>query len=403
MDLFGKCTAFTKPNEYKEKGLYPYFHCLESRQAKEVTMEGKRRIMLGSNNYLGLTTCPQVMEEALKALEKYGTGCSGSRFMNGTLDLHVELERELASFLGVEDVITFPTGFQTNVGIISSIVGRNDYVICDRENHASIYDGCRLSLGTMLRYHHSDMDELERMLRKVPEESGCLIVTDGVFSMKGDICRLPEIVELARRYGARVMVDDSHALGVIGKGGRGTASHFGLEDEVDITMGTFSKSFASLGGFMAGSHLAVDYARHTSRPFIFSASMTPANTAGALAALEYLEGHPDIVEKLKSIADYTRMSFRRHGIGIVDSPTPIIPIMTRTADYTLELARNLYDNGVYVNPVLPPGVPEGECLLRVSLMATVTEDLVDEAAQTIAEEISKLDEKYGNAEGTIAV
>lgn len=403
MDLFGKCTAFTKPNEYKEKGLYPYFHCLESRQAKEVTMEGKRRIMLGSNNYLGLTTCPQVMEEALKALEKYGTGCSGSRFMNGTLDLHVELERELASFLGVEDVITFPTGFQTNVGIISSIVGRNDYVICDRENHASIYDGCRLSLGTMLRYHHSDMDELERMLRKVPEESGCLIVTDGVFSMKGDICRLPEIVELARRYGARVMVDDSHALGVIGKGGRGTASHFGLEDEVDITMGTFSKSFASLGGFMAGSHLAVDYARHTSRPFIFSASMTPANTAGALAALEYLEGHPDIVEKLKSIADYTRMSFRRHGIGIVDSPTPIIPIMTRTADYTLELARNLYDNGVYVNPVLPPGVPEGECLLRVSLMATVTEDLVDEAAQTIAAEISKLDEKYGDAEGTIAV
>lgn len=403
MDLFGKCTAFTKPNEYKEKGLYPYFHCLESRQAKEVTMEGKRRIMLGSNNYLGLTTCPQVMEEALKALEKYGTGCSGSRFMNGTLDLHVELERELESFLGVEDVITFPTGFQTNIGIISSIVGRNDYVICDRENHASIYDGCRLSLGTMLRYHHSDMDELERMLRKVPEESGCLIVTDGVFSMKGDICRLPEIVELARRYGARVMVDDSHALGVIGKGGRGTASHFGLEDEVDITMGTFSKSFASLGGFMAGSHLAVDYARHTSRPFIFSASMTPANTAGALAALEYLEGHPDIVEKLKSIADYTRMSFRRHGIGIVDSPTPIIPIMTRTADYTLELARNLYDNGVYVNPVLPPGVPEGECLLRVSLMATVTEDLVDEAAQTIAAEISKLDEKYGNAEGTIAV
>lgn len=406
MDLFGKCTAFTKPNEYKEKGLYPYFHCLESRQAKEVTMEGKRRIMLGSNNYLGLTTCPQVMEAALKALEKYGTGCSGSRFMNGTLDLHVELERELASFLGVEDVITFPTGFQTNVGIISSIVGRNDYVICDRENHASIYDGCRLSLGTMLRYHHSDMDELERMLRKVPEESGCLIVTDGVFSMKGDICRLPEIVELARRYGARVMVDDSHALGVIGKGGRGTASHFGLEDEVDITMGTFSKSFASLGGFMAGSHLAVDYARHTSRPFIFSASMTPANTAGALAALEYLEEHPDIVEKLKSIADYTRMSFRRHGIGIVDSPTPIIPIipiMTRTADYTLELARNLYDNGVYVNPVLPPGVPEGECLLRVSLMATVTEDLVDEAAQIIAAEISKLDEKYANAERTIAV
>ena len=310
--------------------------------------------------------------------------------MNGTLDLHVELERELADFLGMEDAITFPTGFQTNLGIISSMVGRNDYVICDRENHASIYDGCRLSYGTMLRYHHSDMDELERMLRKVPETSGCLIVTDGVFSMKGDICKLPEIVSLARRYGARIMVDDSHALGVIGKGGRGTASHFGLEGEVDIIMGTFSKSFASLGGFMAGNRTAVDYARHTSRPFIFSASMPPANTASALAALRHLKSQPDIVERLKSIADYTRATFRNHGIEIVDSPTPIIPIMTRTADYTLELAKNLYDNGVYVNPVLPPGVPEGECLLRVSLMATVTEDLVDEAAGIIAEEIRKL-------------
>ncbi len=390
MDLFDKCKAFTKPNEYRAKGIYPYFHCLESRQDKEVVMEGKRRIMLGSNNYLGLTTCKEVLNTAEKALSKYGTGCSGSRFMNGTLDLHVELERELAGFLGTEDAITFPTGFQTNLGIISSMVGRNDYVICDRENHASIYDGCRLSYGTMLRYHHSDMDELERMLKKVPTTSGCLIVTDGVFSMKGDICKLPEIVSLARRYGARIMVDDSHAIGVIGKGGRGTASHFGLEGEVDIIMGTFSKSLASLGGFMAGSRTAVDYARHTSRPFIFSASMTPANTASALAALRHLKSQPDIVERLKSIADYTRMSFRSHGIEIVDSPTPIIPIMTRTADYTLELARNLYDNGVYVNPVLPPGVPEGECLLRVSLMATVTRNLVDEAAGIIAEEMRKL-------------
>lgn len=390
MDLFDKCKAFTKPNEYRAKGIYPYFHCLESRQAKEVVMEGKRRIMLGSNNYLGLTTCKEVVEAAEKALSKYGTGCSGSRFMNGTLDLHVELEMELADFLGMEDAITFPTGFQTNLGIISSMVGRNDYVICDRENHASIYDGCRLSYGTMLRYHHSDMDELERMLRKVPATSGCLIVTDGVFSMKGDICKLPEIVSLARRYGARIMVDDSHALGVIGEGGRGTASHFGLEGEVDIIMGTFSKSFASLGGFMAGNRIAVDYARHTSRPFIFSASMPPANTASALAALRHLKSQPDIVERLKSIADYTRATFRSHGIELVDSPTPIIPIMTRTADYTLELAKSLYDNGVYVNPVLPPGVPEGECLLRVSLMATVTEDLVDEAAGVIAEEIRKL-------------
>lgn len=390
MDLFAKCRAFTMPNDYKERGLYPYFHCLESRQDKEVVMEGKRKIMLGSNNYLGLTTCDEVEKAAIEGIKKYGTGCSGSRFMNGTLDLHLALENELKDFLGVEDVITFPTGFQTNLGIISSLVGRNDYVICDRENHASIYDGCKLSYGTMLRYHHSDMAELEKMLQKVPEDAGCLIVTDGVFSMKGDICKLPEIVALAQQYGARVMVDDSHALGVIGQGGRGTASYFHLEDKVDIIMGTFSKSLASLGGFMAGSHLAVDYARHTSRPFIFSASMTPANTVSALAALKYLKAHPELPQKLHEIADYARESFKKHGIPIVDSTTPIIPIMTQTADYTLELARNLFDAGVYVNPVLPPGVPEHECLLRVSLMATVTKDLVDEAAQIIATEIGKM-------------
>ena len=390
MDLFKKCEAFTMPNEYRQKGIYPYFHCLESRQDKEVTMEGKREIMLGSNNYLGLTACDEVIETTLEALKRYGTGCSGSRFMNGTLNLHVELENEIKNFLGVEDVITFPSGFQTNLGIISSLVGRNDYVICDRENHASIYDGCRLSLGTMLRYHHSDMSELERMLQKIPAESGCLIVTDGVFSMKGDLCKLPEIVALAKKYGARVMVDDSHAVGVIGKGGRGTASYFGLEKDVDIIMGTFSKSLASLGGFMAGSTLAVDYARHTSRPFIFSASMTPTSTASALASLRYLKKHPKLPQKLKNIADYTRKTFKEHGIEIIESTTPIIPIMTKTTDYTLELAHNLFNNGVYVNPVLPPGVPEHECLLRVSLMATLTKDLIDEAAIIIKHEIEKL-------------
>ncbi len=391
MDLFAKCRAFTMPNDYKEKGLYPYFHCLESRQDKEVIMEGKRKIMLGSNNYLGLTTCDEVEKAAIEGIKKYGTGCSGSRFMNGTLDLHLELENELKDFLNVEDVITFPTGFQTNLGIISSIVGRNDYVICDRENHASIYDGCKLSYGTMLRYHHNNMTELEKMLQKVPQDAGCLIVTDGVFSMKGDICNLPKIVQLAQKYNARVMVDDSHALGVIGQGGRGTANYFHLEDKVDIIMGTFSKSLASLGGFMAGSHLAVDYARHTSRPFIFSASMTPANTVSALTALKYLKAHPELPQKLQNKSNYARKSFRKYGIPIVDSTTPIIPVMTQTADYTLELARNLFNAGVYVNPVLPPGVPEHECLLRVSLMATVTKELIDEAAQIIASEIGKME------------
>ncbi len=393
MDLFDKCRAFTTPDDYKKRGLYPYFHCLESRQDKEVIMEGKRKIMLGSNNYLGLTACNEVVQAALEGIRKYGTGCSGSRYMNGTLDVHVELENELKNFLGVEDVITFPTGFQTNLGIISAIVGRNDYVICDRENHASIYDGCKLSYGTMLRYHHSNMEELEKMLQKVPETSGCLIVTDGIFSMKGDICKLPEIVSLARKYGAKVMVDDSHSLGVIGEGGRGTASYFHLEDQVDIIMGTFSKSLASLGGFMAGSHLAVDYTRHSSRPFIFSASMTPANAISALTALRHLEAHPELPLKLQEIADYARDSFKRHGIPFVESTTPIIPIMTQTAEYTLELARNLFDAGVYVNPVLPPGVPEHECLLRVSLMATVTKELVDEAADIIATEMAKMEYK----------
>lgn len=390
-DLFSKFKEFTRPAEYKAKGIYPYFHCLESRQAKEVTMEGKRKIMLGSNNYLGLTTCDEVIDAASKALDKYGTGCSGSRFMNGTLDLHVELENELASFLHKEAITTFSTGFQSNLGIISSVVGRNDYVICDRENHASIYDGCKLSYGTMLRYHHSDMKELEAMLQKVPETAGCLIATDGIFSMRGDICKLPDIVELAKKYGARILVDDAHSLGVIGEGGRGTANYFGLENEVDMYMGTFSKSLASLGGYLASSKEVADYVRHTSRPFMFSASLPPANAASALAALKYLESHPDLPDKLMSIANYTRKTFKAHGIDIVEANTPIVPIYTKQAEYTLKLARNLFDAGVYVNPVLPPATPEGECLLRVSLMATVTEDLIDEAADIIASEIKKLD------------
>ena len=277
MDLFAKCYAPSLADEYKEKGIYPYFHALETRQGPEVVMEGQRRIMLGSNNYLGLTSCPEVVEAGIRALEEFGTGCSGSRFLNGTLTLHLELEAELARFLRKEAVMTFSTGFQSNLGIISALVGRSDYMILDRENHASIYDGTRLSFGKMLRYRHNDMADLERCLQQVPETAGALVITDGVFSMGGDIADLPNIVRLARQYGARVMVDDAHGLGTIGEGGRGTASHFGLEDQVDVYMGTFSKSLASLGGYMAADERVVDYVRHASRPFIFSASIPPAS------------------------------------------------------------------------------------------------------------------------------
>lgn len=384
MDIFEKCYKFTKADEFREMGIYPYFHALNTRQDVVVMMEGKRRIMLGSNNYLGLTSNPEIMEAAIKAVEQYGTGCSGSRYLNGTLEMHLELEAELADFLGRDGCMTFSTGFQSNLGIISAIVGRTDYVICDRENHASIYDGCRLSFGKMVRYRHSDMDDLERVLASIPDTAGKLIVTDGVFSMGGDICKLPEIVELARKYGARVMVDDAHALGVIGKGGRGTASYFGLEDQVDIIMGTFSKSLASLGGFMVADAKIVDYVRHNSRPFIFSASMTPANCATALAALRYLRKHPEIVTRLQEISAYARNGLIKRGLQIRVSETPIIPIFTYDAVNTLQKNKELYEAGVYVNPVLPPAAPADGCMLRTSYMATHTEDILDEAMDIIA-------------------
>ncbi|MBR6221352.1 MAG: pyridoxal phosphate-dependent aminotransferase family protein [Clostridia bacterium] len=342
-------------------------------------MEGKRRIMLGSNNYLGLTTCPEVQAAGLKALEQYGTGCSGSRFLNGTLKLHLELEDELAKFLHKQACCTFSTGFQSNLGIISAIVGHGDYVICDKENHASIYDGCKLSYGRMLTYGHSNMEELEIQLKKVPQSAGCLIVTDGVFSMGGDIAKLPEIVRLAKQYGARVMVDDAHGLGVIGEGGRGTASHFGLEDEVDLIMGTFSKSLASLGGYLVADATVVDFVRHNSRPFIFSASITPASAAIALAALRHIEAHPELVKRLSDLSAYMRRGLKARGIPIIEAATPIIPIYTYTPEATLLRARQLYDAGVYVNPVLPPATPPDLCLLRTSYMASLNEQLLDEA------------------------
>ncbi len=388
MDVFKKCYDWNEADEARDAGLYPYFHKLESRQDTEVMMEGRRRIMLGSNNYLGLTICPEVVEAGVKALEKYGTGCSGSRFLNGTLDLHLELESEIAKFLGKDAAITFGTGFQSNAGIISALVGMHDYVICDRENHASIYAGCQLSFGKLLRFKHNDMADLAACLDRVPAECGALVVVDGVFSMGGDVVNLPEVVRIAKAHGARVMVDDAHGLGVLGKGGHGTAFHYGLENEVDIFMGTFSKSLASLGGYLAGDAKVVDYVRHHSRPFIFSASLPPANAAVALAALRHLEAHPELPDRLRALSEYARKGFADRGIRIRESalglPTPIIPLYTYTTQATLVAVREIFNRGVYVNPVLPPATPEGEALLRTSYMASHTEAQLDEAMDVIA-------------------
>ncbi len=380
-DLFEKCEKYTLARDYRAMGIYPYFHALESRQAPEVIMEGKRRIMLGSNNYLGLTENPEIIQAGVDALKQFGTGVSGSRFMNGTLTMHQELERELAKFLRKEDVMTFPTGFQSNLGIISAVVSHGDYIICDRENHASIYDGCRLSYGRMLTYGHQNMEELEIQLQKIPDSAGRLIITDGVFSMQGDIANLPEICRLAEKYGARVMVDDAHGLGVLGEGGRGTASYYGLEDKVDIYMGTFSKSLASLGGYMAARADVIDYAKHNSRPFMFAAAIPPASCAVALASLRYIEAHPEIVSRLAHISNYCREAMKKRGVPIIEATTPIVPVYTYEPVRTLTVAKTLFDEGVYVNPVLPPAAPKEGCLLRVSCMASLTEALVDEAAE----------------------
>lgn len=387
MPLFKKCEEYVYIRELVDRGIYPYFHELESKQDIEVMMEGKRRIMLGSNNYLGLTVNEDVINAGVQAMLQYGTGCSGSRFLNGTLDLHNKLERELADFLGTEDCVTFSTGFQSNLGIISAICGRQDYIFNDRENHASIYDGCRLSYAKVTRYRHNDMADLEKRLAETPIDAGKLIVTDGVFSMSGDICRLPDIAELAHKYKARVMVDDAHGLGVIGKGGRGTASYFGLEKEVDITMGTFSKSLASLGGYMVASAKVCEYVRHNSRPFIFSASLTPASCATARAALKVIREQPEIVERLGDLAEYYRDGLAARGVPTVKAENkriPIIPIYTYDAERTLLISKKLFEEGVYVNPVLPPATAPTECLLRTSLMATHTESVLDEAMDIIA-------------------
>ena len=386
MDLFEKCYKNDKVKQAKQSGVYPYFSVLTSGQDTEVILGGVKTVMIGSNNYLGLTGNGEVIAAGISALKKYGSGCSGSRFLNGTLDIHVKLEEELAEFLHKEAVVTFGTGFQSNLAIISAICGRNDYILCDRENHASIYDGCRLSYAKMLRYKHGDMQDLERILKSLDLTSaGVLIVTDGVFSMSGEICKLPEIVALAKKYGARVMVDDAHGLGVLGEHGRGTAEHFGLENEVDIYMGTFSKSLASLGGYMAADKEVVEFVRHASRPFIFSASITPASVECARASLKILREHPERVRALKDISAYMRSLLKGYGIKIINAETPIIPIYTYDDLTTFKVCVELQKRGVYVNPVVSPSVPEGQSMLRTSYTATHTKEQMDYAAKKIAE------------------
>lgn len=390
MDLFQKCSDYTAAKEVMAAGVYPYFHHLETRQDTEVVMEGQNIIMIGSNNYQGLTSDSRVIKAAEEALIKYGSGCSGSRFLNGTLALHIELEEKLAEFLNKEAAITFSTGYQSNLGIISAIAGRNDYIVCDKENHASIYDACRLSYAKMVRYEHSNMQDLDKVLSEIPDNKGILIVTDGVFSMGGDICNLPEIVELAEKYGARVMVDDAHGLGVIGERGRGTAEYFNLEDKVDIIMGTFSKSLASLGGYMAASEDVIHYVKHNSRPFMFSASIPPSNAAAALAALEIIEQEPQRMKDLLRISDYMRKGLRKINIPILESPTPIIPIMTYDTDRTFIATKMLFEEGVYVNPVIVPAVAPGQCLIRTSYTATHTEEQMDRALKAIGKVFPQL-------------
>ncbi len=391
MDLFQKCYQASPVDEVQAMGIYPYFHALDTRQDVVVQMEGKRMIMMGSNNYMGLTSHPRVIAAGMKATEEYGSGVSGSRFLNGTLHLHLQLEAELAAFLHKEACMTFSTGFQANLGIISALADRHDLIFCDRENHASIYDGCRLSYGTMLRYRHNDMSELEALLAKADPNAAKLIITDGVFSMSGDICNLPEIVRLARQYGARVMVDDAHGFGVLGPAGRGTAEYFGLEDEVDIIMGTFSKSLASLGGYMVANKRVIEYVKHKSRPFIFCAALAPSNVACAREALAIIQEEPERVKALLDIAAYVRAGLKKRGLETKgDSIVPIIPIYTYEPIRTLLACKLLFDRGVYVNPVVPPATPEGECLIRTSYSATHTPALMDEAMDIIQDVLASL-------------
>jgi 8-amino-7-oxononanoate synthase len=377
MDLFEKCAKATEyESGLKQSGYYSFFRKLQSMQDSEVVVNGKRVIMIGSNNYLGLTSHPRVKEAAIKAIEKYGTSCAGSRFLNGNLDIHEELEKKLARFFRKEAALVFATGYQTNLGVISALVGRNDVAIIDMYDHASIFDGCRLSFGEVKKYRHKDMVELERILEGI-KDKGKLIIVDGVFSMEGDIADLPAIVRLARAYGARIMVDDAHAIGVLGKGGRGTAEHFGLENEVDLIMGTYSKSLAGIGGFVAGSSDVISWIKHLARSMIFSASLPPSLVASVSTALDMIEEEPELRARLWRNTHKMLKGYKTIGYDTGTSETPIIPVMIKDTMKTHEMCRLLFENGVFVNSVISPAVPQGRELLRTSYMATHTEEQLD--------------------------
>jgi len=400
MDLFEKCKGFfsdpevaqamgyaTSPRMAQAWGLYPFFIALDQTEGTEVTIEGKRMIMIGSNNYLGLTTHPKVRQAAIDAIREFGTSCTGSRFLNGTLAMHHELEEKLAEYVGKEKALVFSTGYQTNLGTISALIGKSDVVITDKEDHASIIDGCRLALGQMKRFRHNDIADLERVLKNCPEEAGKLVVVDGVFSMGGDIAPLPEIIPLCKEYGARLMVDDAHSLGVLG-GGRGTAAHFGVTDDVDLIMGTFSKSFASIGGFIAGDEATIHWIQHLGRSLIFSASLPAPNVAAVLAALEVMKSEPERVERVNAIGERMRQGYRELGFDIGESQTPIIPVIIGDQMADIMMWKALFDNGVYTNVSLPPAVPADKSLLRTSYMATHTDEQMDRVLE-IFEKVGK--------------
>jgi 8-amino-7-oxononanoate synthase len=379
-----KIAQFTDASAIKEKGLYPYFRAIESAQDTQVIIDGKPVLMFGSNSYLGLTNHPYIKEAAIRAVNKYGTGCAGSRFLNGTLDLHIALEDRLARFVGKESAILFSTGFQVNIGVLSCLTGRNDYILLDEMDHASIIDGCRLSFSRIVKYGHNDMRDLECKLRVLPEEAVKLIVVDGIFSMEGDFVVLPAIAFLANRYGANIMVDDAHALGVIGKNGAGTASHFNLTSQVDLISGTFSKSLASLGGFVASDSATIDYIKHSARSLIFSASMPPSTVASALAALDIITREPERIIKLWKNTHYAAKLMLAEGFDIGASESPILPIYIRDNDKTFLIAKYLQDAGIFVNPIVSPAVPSNSSLIRFSLMATHSFTQIEQAVEKIA-------------------
>lgn len=382
--LQDRIAAFKDATAIKEKGLYPYFRAIESGQDTEVVIDGKRVLMFGSNSYLGLTNHPKIKEAAKKAIDKYGTGCAGSRFLNGTLDIHIELEKRLAAYVGKEAAVLFSTGFQVNLGVISCLLDRNDYLVLDEYDHASIIDGSRLAFSRSIKYAHNDMDDLRKKLSRLPEDAAKLIVADGIFSMEGDLVNLPEIVKIADEFGANIMMDDAHSLGVIGHNGSGTASHFGLTDKVDLIMGTFSKSLASLGGFIAGTDETIEFVKHRARSLMFSASMPPAAVASVIAALDIIESEPERIDQLWANTNYAKKLLQDAGFDIGHTDSPIIPVYIRDNDKTFLVTNILSNNGIFVNPVVSPAVPSDSSLIRFSLMATHTFAQIEEAVDKLS-------------------